>query len=179
VAATLLALVLGLQAVHTVSTSLTDRPARAALSPGSVKAALADTTTVPPDVVASDGDSNASAAAASSGGGTTNGGGTIGPGPAGPSPSSEDEGGSSSSETIPAPAAPDDRTYQLVGGTVGVRFENGTAHLLYATPNPGFTTSTSGSSDHVDVRFESDSHESRLRAEWNNGPQATTEENDK
>ena len=36
--------------------------------------------------------------------------------------------------------------------------------------------SDSGSSSNVDVRFESDSHESRLKAFWNNGPQAEIEE---
>ena len=63
-----------------------------------------------------------------------------------------------------------------MGGTVGVRFENGTARLLWATPKPGFEVDSSGSTDQVDVRFRSDSHESRLRAFWENGPQAEVEE---
>ncbi|MEY2453234.1 MAG: hypothetical protein QOD92_2808 [Acidimicrobiaceae bacterium] len=79
-----------------------------------------------------------------------------------------------SSAAVVAP--PEDRTYQLIGGTVGVRFENGEAHLLWATQNAGYSVESSGSSSNVDVRFESDSHESRLKAYWDNGPQAETEE---
>ena len=78
--------------------------------------------------------------------------------------------------TAPPAPTPEDRTYQLVGGTVGVRFENGTARLLWATPKPGFRVESGGSSDRVDVRFRSDDHESRLRAFWDNGPQTEVEE---
>jgi hypothetical protein len=74
--------------------------------------------------------------------------------------------------------APEDRTYQLVGGTVGVHFENGGARLLWATPKPGFRVDSSGSSDQVDVRFRSDDHESRLNAFWDNGPRSEVEERD-
>ena len=70
------------------------------------------------------------------------------------------------------------RTYQLVGGTVGVRFENAGARLLWATPEPGFRVDSSGSSDQVDVRFRRDAHESRLKAFWDNGPQSEIEERD-
>jgi hypothetical protein len=76
----------------------------------------------------------------------------------------------------PPTATPEDRTYDLVGGTVGVRFQNGTARLLWATPAPGFRAERSGSDDEVDIRFRSDTHESRLRAFWDNGPQAEVEE---
>lgn len=76
----------------------------------------------------------------------------------------------------PAGAAPEDRTFQLVGGTVGVRFENGGARLLWATPKPGFRVESSGGSDEVDVRFRSGDHESRLEAFWDNGPQSEVEE---
>ena len=65
-----------------------------------------------------------------------------------------------------------------MGGTVGVRFENGGARLLWATPKAGFRVDSSGSSDQVDVRFRSDDHESRLKAFWDNGPQAQVEERD-
>ena len=75
---------------------------------------------------------------------------------------------------------PEDRTYQLVGGTVGVRFENGGAWLLWATPKPGFSVETSGGgSDQVDVRFRGEDHESRLEAFWDNGPQADVEERER
>lgn len=75
-------------------------------------------------------------------------------------------------------APPEDRTYQLVGGSVGVRFEDGEAHLLWAQPNAGYTVDSSGSSSNVDVRFSEidGDHESRLKAFWNGGPQAEVEE---
>jgi hypothetical protein len=69
--------------------------------------------------------------------------------------------------------------YQLVGGSVAVRFENGGATLLWAQANSddGFHTDRAEESDGtVDVRFESPTHESRLRAFWNNGPQQEIEE---
>lgn len=74
--------------------------------------------------------------------------------------------------------APEDRTYQLVGGSVGVRFENGAAHVLWIQANNGYTTEQDGSDSEVDVRFrqtEGD-HESRLRAWWDNGPRDEIEE---
>jgi hypothetical protein len=80
--------------------------------------------------------------------------------------------------TAPRAPAAEDRTYQLVGGTVGVRFENAGARLLWATPKPGFRVESSGSSDNVDVRFRRDDHESRLKAFWDNGPQSEVEERD-
>ena len=92
------------------------------------------------------------------------------------SSSSAEASESSNSSSI---AAPVDRTYQLVGGSVGVRFENGEAHLLWATPNSGFSVDSSGDSSSVDVRFESDSHESRLKAFWSGGPQQEIEEKSK
>jgi hypothetical protein len=79
--------------------------------------------------------------------------------------------------TGPAPTgAAEDRTYDLTGGSVGVRFENGTARLLWATPAAGFRAESHGGGDQVDIRFRSDTHESRLRAFWDNGPQAEVEE---
>jgi hypothetical protein len=91
---------------------------------------------------------------------------------------SSDPQESSDSSTEPVVAAPEDRTYLLIGGIVGVRFENGEAHLLWATPNAGFSVDSSGSFSNVDVRFESDSHESRLKAFWSGGPQQEVEEKD-
>jgi hypothetical protein len=89
------------------------------------------------------------------------------------------EGGPSSSSP-PASAAspaPIDETYQLVGGTVTVRYENRAAHVLWASPSPGFEVENNGGDDAtVDVRFRSSDHESRLRAWWDNGPQHSVEE---
>jgi hypothetical protein len=77
-----------------------------------------------------------------------------------------------------APAQAEDRTYNLTGGSAAVRFEGGRARLLWATPKPGFRLESSGDSEEVDVLFRSDNHESRLRASWDNGPQAEVEENE-
>ena len=69
--------------------------------------------------------------------------------------------------------------YQLVGGSVAVRFENGGATLVWAqaNSNDGFQTKQAEQSGGtVDVRFESATHESRLRAFWDNGPQQQIEE---
>ena len=94
-----------------------------------------------------------------------------------PEPSSAEVSESQSSSVA---AAAEDRTYQLVGGSVGVRFEDGEAHLLWASPNSGFNVDASGSDSNVDVRFESisGSHESRLKAYWDHGPQQEIEEKD-
>ena len=87
-------------------------------------------------------------------------------------------GDSTESADVTTPVAPEDRTYQLVGGSVGVRFANGKATLLWATPTSGFSVESEGDSSSVDVRFSTDSHESRLKAFWHEGPQAEIEEKD-
>ena len=74
-------------------------------------------------------------------------------------------------------AAPAERTYEMVGGTVRVRFADGRAELLSATPRAGFRVSrNSGDPGDVRVNFRSDDHESRLRAWWENGPREEIEE---
>jgi len=167
--ATLLALVLGLQGIQSVSNSVTDhRPAP--LSPASVRAALQRTSTSSTTTTAVSAASGSSAAsddparsASSSGvvsprvngdGGSTA---SDGPSPAvdgsvAPSASTDSseesaESGpgpdsSSSSESSSESSAPFvDRIYQLEGGSVAVRFQDNAAHLLWATPNrdEGFT----------------------------------------
>ena len=60
--------------------------------------------------------------------------------------------------------------YELVGGVVTVRYDNGTVRLVSATPNSGFDVDVNeGGPDEVDVRFRSDSHESRLETRWRDG----------
>ena len=69
--------------------------------------------------------------------------------------------------------------YQLEGGSVAVRFQDGAAHLLWATPNrdEGYTTDQAQENGGtVDVRFRNGQHESRLRAYWDGGPQQEIEE---
>ena len=70
----------------------------------------------------------------------------------------------------PATPAATSRTFALVGGTASVSCRGGSPSLNWATPNPGFEVET-GSSDggaQVEVRFRSDTHESRLEA-WCSG----------
>lgn len=57
-----------------------------------------------------------------------------------------------------------------------MRFENGGAYLLWATPNSGYSVETNNSGGEVEVRFDNGRHESRLHAWWDNGPQQEIEE---
>lgn len=205
--ATLLALVLGLQGVQSVSNSVTD-PRPAPLSPASVRAALqrtsSTTSSVPvrsdSELPESGADSSRSADGSSrtpsevgggDGGGQSSapsapvsgdGDGTDG---SSSSVSSSDsrgsDGGLSSSEpsSSSSSSAPVQRTYQLVGGSVTIRFQNDAAYFVVATANNGFSVEHSQDGGTVDVRFESENHESRLRAYWDNGPQQEIQEEDR
>lgn len=146
------AVALGVQAVDVVTASVTEeRPAP--LSSEAVRAALTSTTTSGPPP----------------GTGATA---TTGPtGPVTTAPTTTTAG------PVAFPPA-EDRTYRLTGGTVGVRFERGAARLLWATPQPGFRVETRRSSPRVDVRFESEDHESRLDASWDGGPRAEIDEDE-
>jgi len=191
--ASVLGLVLGLQSVSAISDSVTSHP-KASLSPESVKAAL-DRSTAPSSdeassnaassdevpsseasTVASTPASDASSDVASTS--ADNHSGQIQSLPGAPDEQSSSSDEASESHGSSTPSAPQDRTYQLAGGSVGVRFENGAAHLLWATPNTGFSVDSNGDSSSVDVRFRSESHESRLKAYWDNGPQQEIEESD-
>jgi outer membrane biosynthesis protein TonB len=70
----------------------------------------------------------------------------------------------------PAPATSSTKTFSLVGGTVMVTCTGNAITLDSATPNAGFTTDKAESQEgSVEVRFESDSHESRLQVSCRNG----------
>jgi cytoskeletal protein RodZ len=199
--ATVLALVLGLQSVSAISNSVTNHR-KASLSPASVKAALNRSSSASGSSSEST-DSSASASSSEStssrppgNASSSSDDGGVGPtvpgvvddhggNPAADS-SSHGDGASSDSSSreldssggSPPASSRQDRTYQLVGGSVGVHFENGAAHLLWATPATGFSVESRGHGSEVDVRFRSDSHESRLRAFWETGPQQEIEEDD-
>jgi len=69
--------------------------------------------------------------------------------------------------TAPAPATGvTSRTFTMVGGSATVSCGSGTASLVSATPNPGFEMESGLSSGGtgLEVRFRSDTHESRLEA---------------
>lgn len=169
--ATLLALILGLQAVSAISDSVTSNR-KATLSPVSVKAALDRSTSSTESSSSSSSDESTSSSSSSD----DHGGQQPEASQSGAQSSSSNDGQGSLASTEPAP--PEDRTYQLVGGSAGVRFENGAAHLLWATPNSGYSVESSGDASTVDVRFRSDSHESRLKAFWDDGPQEEIDDND-
>jgi hypothetical protein len=183
-AGTVLVVVVGIQAVNLVGDSVTEaRPAP--LSAAAVNQALTEerggtppttapttgTTRAPTGTTRSTGHPTATTA-------TTRPptGGTQPPG-GGPTTTRPTATTATTATTGPAPTGTaEDRTYDLTGGSVGVRFENGTARLLWATPAAGFRAESHGGGDQVDIRFRSDTHESRLRAFWDNGPQAEVEE---
>ena len=61
-------------------------------------------------------------------------------------------------------------TIDSIGGPVAVRYDAGRVELLWARPEPGFEAEVhTNGPDTVEVRFESDSHESRVRAFFTNG----------
>jgi len=70
------------------------------------------------------------------------------------------------------------RTYNLVGGSVTLRFDpSGKVTVVWANPNPGFRVEVDDRSDGgVRVRFDSDSHRSQVEAWWSGGPQDQVEE---
>ena len=80
------------------------------------------------------------------------------------------------------PAAPvRTESYRVTGGTVTVRYSGGQTRLVQASPATGFTAEVNSSGPStVDVRFRSDDHESRVRAEWRNGrPDVRREEQER
>jgi hypothetical protein len=179
-AGTVLVVALGIQAVAVVSDSVTEaRPAP--LSAAAVRRALTEESGQTPSTTApATGTTQASTATTRSPTTATTrpptGG---GPGATTTTRPTGSTGPTATTATTPvtgSTSAAEDRTYDLVGGSVGVRFENGTARLLWATPTAGFRAERHGGGDEVDIRFRSDTHESRLRAYWDNGPRAEVEE---
>jgi hypothetical protein len=70
----------------------------------------------------------------------------------------------------PTPAASSSQTFSLIGGTVTVTCTGNTITLNSATPNTGFSIDQEENEDgQVEVRFRSDSHESRLQVACQNG----------
>lgn len=81
--------------------------------------------------------------------------------------------------TAAPPTAPagETRTYTLVGGTASLRFDPSGVTVAFANPAQGFDVQIDP--DHgngVKIEFESDAHESRLDAWWDDGPQDRKEE---
>lgn len=133
--------------------------------------------------------------------------GTVVADPAAPTPSIEPLGDPSTGESPPSggsastttaappsgangpgpttPAAPPvtpasvTRTYDLVGGTVTLRFTNTGVTVVTAAPKAGFSVDVGEGHDNgARVEFESEDHQSRLDAWWDNGPQDEVREED-
>ena len=91
--------------------------------------------------------------------------------------------GSTTSTSTPSASVPsttvggETKTYDLTGGSVGVRFSPSGVTLLSATPHDGFEVDIDAG-ERVRVEFESDTHESRLEAWWEGGPRQDIEEVD-
>lgn len=72
--------------------------------------------------------------------------------------------------TTDSDAAVETRTVTSVGGSAAFRFDGSTIEVLWSTPEPGFHVEIHRDAPgDVDVRFESDSHESRIKADNENG----------
>jgi hypothetical protein len=76
-----------------------------------------------------------------------------------------------------APAAGPTTSYTLEGGSIGVRCTGSTIELVYSSPAQGFGSevNSSGPSE-VDVRFESDSHRSRIKVQCSAGTPVVTDQ---
>lgn len=72
--------------------------------------------------------------------------------------------------TTAAPA--ETRTYNVVGGSVALRFSPEGVTVVWATPNDGFEVEVEPENvNGVQVEFESESHRSRVDGWWDGGPQ--------
>lgn len=76
----------------------------------------------------------------------------------------DDDGSSNSDGTVVT------RTASSIGGSAAFEFDGTTIKVLWSTPEPGFHVEIHRDAPgDVDVRFESDSHESRIKADNENG----------
>ena len=96
--------------------------------------------------------------------------------PADPPPVTEPPVGAEDPEPEPEPETRTE-AYELTGGFVTVRYSGTKTYLVQATPNSGFVVEINERGpDKVDVRFESDRHESRLVTRIHDGQPDTQRE---
>jgi hypothetical protein len=96
------------------------------------------------------------------------------PAPPGPSPQPQTQ-----PQTQPQPQGFDQKfRFQTQGGTVTVHYHDGVVTFLSASPASGFSLDKKTEGGEVDVRFQSDDHESRLRAVWADQGHPDIEEKD-
>lgn len=67
-------------------------------------------------------------------------------------------------------------TFDLIGGTASVSFARNEVHVLWATPEPGFSVDISNSGPGQRVEFRGDDGRSRLDIWWDAGPQWSIDE---
>jgi hypothetical protein len=90
----------------------------------------------------------------------------------GTTPSTGVPGTTSTTTTVSPPAAATTRSYDLIGGTVTLRFSPSGVSVVVATPSPGFSVEIGDSHDTgKKVEFEGEDHKSRVEGWWDGGPQ--------
>lgn len=83
----------------------------------------------------------------------------------------------SPSTTTTVQSQAETRTYNTVGGSATIRFEPGRVSLVSATPAVGFGAQlVQEMPTELYIRFQSESHESKIEAKWENGPRDSVEE---
>lgn len=72
--------------------------------------------------------------------------------------------------TTAPPIQPSTSTYTLVGGVVTISYSPGVVNFVSAIPEAGFSTEQLHTGpDEVRINFNSETHSSEFRAEWENG----------
>ena len=80
------------------------------------------------------------------------------------------------STTTTVPSQTETSSYQLTGGVVTISHSPGIVTFISAIPQPGFSTDPRETGpDRVRIRFESETHTSDFRAEWESGELKTTQ----
>ena len=75
------------------------------------------------------------------------------------------------SQPTATPQATQVLTFDLVGGTASVSFAPNDVHVLWATPEPGFSADIGNGGPGLRVEFRGDDGESRIDIWWDEGPQ--------
>jgi hypothetical protein len=101
--------------------------------------------------------------------------------PGGTNPSAPATTTAPAAPTTTAPAAPaETRTYNVVGGSVSLRFSPSGVTVVWATPAAGFEVEVEPEHGNgVRVEFESDDHRSRVTGWWDGGPLDETREDER
>ena len=87
-----------------------------------------------------------------------------------PAPTTPTTAAPATTTTTAPPEQAETRTYNLVGGSVALRFAASGVTVLWANPNAGFEVDVEPEGNGVQVDFESESHRSRVEGWWDNGP---------